>query len=90
MKIEGLESKGLFVWMSKWNSTYIMLETTLNCNKEFDQIEYYNEWYFAYFENDEAKENSIGSPFESNWTQVAIFVKLLRIFYDLILKSNAL
>ena len=51
---------------TRWNSTYIMLETTENFEKVFLRVDFEEDGYFLYFR---AKEDSggLGSPCMSDF-----------------------
>ena len=66
--------------MTRWNSTYMMLEAALKFKKAFKNLEGDTN-YTTYF--DEEKVNKLiidGPPQNLDWDQAEIFVKFLKTF----------
>ncbi|KAL5550061.1 hypothetical protein UlMin_000237 [Ulmus minor] len=85
-----IESKALLCLdvMTRWNSTYMMLEAALKFKKAFKNLEADGN-YTKYF--DEEKVNGLiidGPPQNLDWDQAEIFVKFLKTFYELTLKFS--
>ncbi|KAL5582860.1 hypothetical protein UlMin_015302 [Ulmus minor] len=85
-----IESKALLCLdvMTRWNSTYMMLEAALKFKKAFKNLEA-DANYTKYF--DEEKVNGLiidGPPQNLDWDQAEIFVKFLKTFYELTLKFS--
>ncbi|KAL5577836.1 hypothetical protein UlMin_019535 [Ulmus minor] len=85
-----IESKALLCLdvMTRWNSTYMMLEASLKFKKAFKNLEA-DANYTKYF--DEEKVNGLiidGPPQNLDWDQAEIFVKFLKTFYELTLKFS--
>ena len=78
-----MESKSLLSLNvpTRWNSTYIMLETAENFEKVFLRMDSENDGYSSYFKT---KENSggLGSPYMSDFPNCRAFVTFVRFFYN--------
>ncbi|CAH9122092.1 unnamed protein product [Cuscuta epithymum] len=95
-KKEELESKKVCVLdvPTRWNSTYIMLETALELKAAFDRLaEEEESKYSGYFDEEENEDEElsftggngrkrVGPPVETDWDNCADFVKLLKVFFD--------
>ena len=79
----GIESKSLLCLdvPTRWNSTYLMLETTQKFEKVFIRMDYEDDSYSSYFMN---KENSggMGSPSGIDFQNCRTFVGFLKLFYN--------
>ena len=79
----GIESKSLLCLdvLTRWNSTYLMLETTLKFEKVFIRMDFEDDSYSSYFMN---KENSggMGSPINIDFQNCRTFVGFLKLFYN--------
>ena len=75
---------------TRWNSTYLMLESALKFQKAFDRMEEDDENYLGYFPEDEHRRKKVGPPLFIDWENARVFVKFLEIFYDVTLKFSAL
>ena len=66
---------------TRWNSTYLMLETTKKFEKVFLRMDFENDGYSLYFR---MKEDSggLGYPCMSDFQNCGAFVTLLRLFYN--------
>ena len=78
----GIESKYLLCLNvpTRWNSTYLMLETAQKFKKVFIRMDYEDDSYSSYFMN---KENScsMGSPSGIDFQNYRTFVGFLKLFY---------
>ena len=79
----GIESKSLLCLdvPTKWNSTYLMLETAQKFEKVFIRMDYEDDSYSSYFMN---KENSGGmrSPSGIDFQNYRTFMGFFNIFYN--------
>ena len=79
----GIESKSLLCLdvPTRWNSTYLMLETAQKFEKVFIRMDYEDDSYSSYFMN---KENSggMGSPSGIDFQNCRTFVGFLKLFYN--------
>ncbi|XP_028782724.1 zinc finger BED domain-containing protein RICESLEEPER 1-like [Neltuma alba] len=84
---EKIESKSLVRLdiVSRWNSTYMMLERAVKFQKVFERMENEEKGYKAYFKEGVDK---IGPPTTSDWSKVCAFVQFLKIFYDVTLRLS--
>ena len=78
----GIESKSLLCLNvpTRWNSTYLMLETAQKFKKVFVRMDYEDDSYSSYFMN---KENSggMGSPSGIDFQNYRTFEGFLKLFY---------
>ncbi|KAK9942936.1 hypothetical protein M0R45_008578 [Rubus argutus] len=93
---------------TRWNSTFLMLETALELRRAFERMtEEEEQQYYGYFNEDEDEDEieedeenlegikiikprkRIGPPNEADWDMAAIFVKFLRVFYDVTMRISA-
>ncbi|KAK9901918.1 hypothetical protein M0R45_001852 [Rubus argutus] len=84
---ERIEAKGLVLLdvPTRWNSTYLMLETALKFKKAFERMEDDDDAYLTYFLDDVKK---LGPPTSADWENARVFIKFLNIFYDATLKFS--
>ncbi|XP_060959777.1 zinc finger BED domain-containing protein RICESLEEPER 2-like [Cannabis sativa] len=75
-----IESKALLCLdvVTRWNSTYMMLEAAIKFKKAFDNLEG-DANYTRYFD----EERMTGPPSNLDWEKAGIFVNFLKRFYDL-------
>lgn len=89
--IERIESKS-FVLLdvpTRWNSTYLMLESALKFIKAFERMEDDDNGYSSYFIDDGKNDGKkVGAPTSSDWENARVFVKFLKFFYDATLKFS--
>ena len=80
-----IESRALLCLdvVTRWNSTYMMLEAALKFKKAFKNLEG-DANYTKYFE----EEKKDGPPVAEDWEQAEVFLKFLKTFYDLTLKFS--
>lgn len=105
VKKDELESKKVCVLdvPTRWNSTFIMLDTAIELKPSFDRLADEEDMKFkGYFdeeeENDDDDEDTqqeskgrkrVGPPNDDDWERATIFVKFLRIFFDSTLSISA-
>ena len=79
----GMKSKSLLSLdiPTRWNSTYIMLETTENFEKVFFWMDFEDDGYSSYFRTKEDR-GGLGSPCMTNFQNCRKFVTFLRLFYN--------
>ena len=82
---ERIQSKALLCMdvPTRWNSTYMMLESALKYQKVFEKMDD-DLYYRSHF--DDAKID--GPPIDSDWENAKIFVRFLKTFYDLTMKLS--
>ena len=82
MKRLGIESKCLLSLdaPTRWNSTYLMLDTAEKFEKVFLRMDFEDDSYFSYFMN---KENSggLGSFYRVDFQNCRTFVDFLKLFF---------
>ncbi|KAH9794635.1 BED-type domain-containing protein [Citrus sinensis] len=83
--------KGIFVLdcPTRWNSTYLMLMTTLKFQTAFDRMAEVDKPYEAYFAEKENNVRRVGSPGPDVWESAERIVKFLKVFYDATLLFSA-
>ena len=69
---------------SMWNSTYLMLDAVENFEVAFVRLQYHDAKYKKHFEKDKIK----GPPEKEDWNRAKVFVKFLKMFYDVTLKFS--
>ena len=76
---EKIDHKGLVALdvPTRWNSTYLMLESALKFQKDFDRMEEDDENYIGYFAKDEHGRKKVGPPLFIDWENARVFVKFL-------------
>ncbi|KAG7548602.1 Ribonuclease H-like superfamily [Arabidopsis suecica] len=70
--------------VTRWNSTYLMLNSALKLRVAFEKMEAEDKLYCAYFleeEEEKTKTKRIGPPTSSDWDKVSRLVKFLKVFY---------
>ena len=79
----GMESKSFLCLdvPTRWNSTYLMLETAKKFKKVFLRMDFEDDGYSSYFRTKEAS-GGLGSPCMSDFQNCKAFVTLLRLFYN--------
>ncbi|KAF7834699.1 zinc finger BED domain-containing protein RICESLEEPER 2-like [Senna tora] len=61
---------------TRWNSTYLMLETVEKYEKAFSRLEFDDSAFVS------ALENEGGPPTSDDWGRARIFIKFLKVFYE--------
>ncbi|XP_022882494.1 zinc finger BED domain-containing protein RICESLEEPER 2-like [Olea europaea var. sylvestris] len=74
---------------TRWNSTFLMLDSALNFEKAFERMEEEDGFYCKYFDENEGGKEKEGPPTSYDWEKARKFVKFLRTFYDVTLKFSA-
>ena len=74
---------------TRWNSTYLMLETALIFQKAFERMEDDDELYNSYFNESDSGRKKEGPPNMVHWDKAKKFVRFLKTFYDVTLKFSA-
>ena len=79
----GLESKSLLSLdvSTRWNSTYIMLETAEKFEKVFLRMDFEDDGYSSYFRTKE-DSGGLGSSCMTDFQNYRAFVTFLRLFYN--------
>ncbi|KAL4615316.1 hypothetical protein ACB092_07G115000 [Castanea dentata] len=79
----GMESKSLLSLdvPTKWNLTYIMLETAEKFEKVFLRMDFEDDGYSSYFRTKE-DSGGLGSPCMADFQNCRSFVTFLRLFYN--------
>ncbi|KAK9995873.1 hypothetical protein SO802_020559 [Lithocarpus litseifolius] len=79
----GMESKSLLCLdvPTRWNSTYLMLETAEKFEKVFLRMDFEDDGYSSYFRSKE-DSGGLGSPCMSDFQNCREFVTFLRLFYN--------
>ncbi|KAL5717809.1 hypothetical protein ACHQM5_010773 [Ranunculus cassubicifolius] len=102
---EKLDDKGLVIMdvPTRWNSTYLMLESALKFKKVFDRMyDDENPSYMSYFnekddvrdiEEEEVVEKQtkakVGPPVKADWESAEVFCAFLKVFYLVTTKVSA-
>ncbi|XP_054800155.1 zinc finger BED domain-containing protein RICESLEEPER 1-like [Prosopis cineraria] len=71
---------------TRWNSTYLMLESALKFQKAFERLEDEDEDYMGQFIGGTKRE---GPPKASDWNKARVFLKFLKVFYDITLMFSS-
>ena len=88
-KDEHIESKALLCLdvVTRWNSTYLMLEAAVKFKKAFKNLEG-DANYTSYFEEKTDGNKLDGPPMSTDWDQAMVFIRFLKTFYELTLKFS--
>ncbi|KAL0712772.1 hypothetical protein Bca4012_019750 [Brassica carinata] len=68
---------------TRWNSTYLMLESALKLKRGFDMLELEDDKFLVEL------GKSGGAPTESDWDYAKTYLPILKFFYDATLKVSA-
>ncbi|KAF7838915.1 zinc finger BED domain-containing protein RICESLEEPER 2-like [Senna tora] len=71
--------------VTRWNSTYLMLEHALKFQKVFDRMEDEDDGYNAYFRDD---THRLRPPMTFDWSNAYVFVQFLKVFYTITLRFS--
>jgi hypothetical protein len=87
VKTLGIESKSLLCLdiATRWNSTYIMLESAVKFEKVFLRMDFEDETYNTYFHKQQTS-GGLGAPDASDFYDCRLFVSFLKLFYNVIKK----
>ena len=69
---------------TRWNSTYLMLNAAEKFEAAFVRLQYHDAKYKKHFEKEKVK----GPPEKEDWNITRVFVKFLKMFYDVTLKFS--
>ncbi|KAM5551467.1 hypothetical protein ABKV19_026350 [Rosa sericea] len=108
---EKVESKKVCILdvPTRWNSTFLMLDTALQLRKAFDRmVDEEDSKYTRYFDEEEdiddevdelqvgrsdsrkkQKIKRVGPPVKEDWEKAAVFVRFLKVFYDVTMRISA-
>ena len=83
MEMLGMESKSLFCLdaPTRWNSTYLVLETVENFEKVFLRMDFEYDGYSSYFRT-KKDSGGLGYLYMSDFQNCRAFVTFLRFFYN--------
>ncbi|CAN0908950.1 Zinc finger BED domain-containing protein RICESLEEPER 2 [Linum grandiflorum] len=73
---------------TRWNSTYIMLETALIYQKAFFALDSMDHTFGANLEQKKYKDVILGSPTEDDWKCVKNLTRYLKFFHELTLVAS--
>ncbi|XP_048323252.2 zinc finger BED domain-containing protein RICESLEEPER 2-like [Ziziphus jujuba] len=87
---EKIDSKSLVCLdvLTRWNSTYLMLESALKFQKAFERMEEEDGHYASYFGEDDSGRKKVEPPLAWHWDDAKVFVQFLKGFYDVTLKFS--
>lgn len=75
---------------TRWNSTFLMLDSALKYVDGFNLLEEEDEIYMQYFtDKDNNGRSLIGPPNSKDWENFVFFCRFLRVFYEATLKFSA-
>ena len=69
---------------TRWNSTYLMLNTIEKFEAAFVRLQYHDAKYKKHFEKEKIK----GPPEKEDWNKARVFIKSLKMFYDVTLNFS--
>ena len=69
---------------TRWNSTYLMLNTTEKFEAASVRLQYHDAKYKKHFEKEKIK----GPPEKEYWNKARVFLKFLKMFYDVTLNFS--
>ena len=83
-----IESKGLVILdvPTRWNSTFLMLESALKFKMAFDRLKVDDGHYLPYFAKENHDNMREGPPSTYDWSEAGIFASFFRPFYEVTLK----
>ena len=68
---------------TRWNSTYLMLQSALKFRAAFDRLKDDDSGYESYFTSDKM----VGPPNDADWGNANMFANFLKPFYDITLRA---
>ncbi|XP_070044912.1 zinc finger BED domain-containing protein RICESLEEPER 2-like [Nicotiana tomentosiformis] len=69
---------------TRWNSTYLMLETAQNFEKAFDKLHLFDDGFFTHLCTHVCEDGNIAGPFVcDDWVNMRNVIKFLERFYEL-------
>ncbi|TXG67287.1 hypothetical protein EZV62_008562 [Acer yangbiense] len=74
---------------TRWNSTYLMLESAVKLRKAFERMEEEDGHYVLYFNDKEGDKKRTGPPLLDDWENAKVFIRFLSTFYDITLDFSA-
>eukprot|EP00258_Populus_trichocarpa_P022730 XP_024438749.1 zinc finger BED domain-containing protein RICESLEEPER 2-like [Populus trichocarpa] len=75
--------------VTRWNSTYMMLDAADKFDVVFMRLEETDPRYLSYFEVDsKGKQKNLGPPALEDWEKARSFVMFLKLFYTVTLKFS--
>ncbi|KAK2655675.1 hypothetical protein Ddye_008727 [Dipteronia dyeriana] len=89
---EKIGTKGLVVLdvPTRWNSTYLMLESAMKLRKAFERMGEEDLHYVNYFrDDDQSEQKRIGPPNCDDWDNAKVFINFLATSYDITLDFSA-
>ena len=69
---------------ARWNSTYLMLDAAEKFEAAFVRLQNHDAKYKKHFEKEKIKD----PPEKEDWNRARVFVKFLKMFYDVTLKFS--
>ncbi|TXG51776.1 hypothetical protein EZV62_024300 [Acer yangbiense] len=74
---------------TRWNSTYLMLESAVKLRKAFQRMGEEDIQYVNYFKGNENEQKWLGPPTLDDWDNAKVFINFLATFYDITLDFSA-
>ena len=75
--------------LTRWNSTYMMLENVEKFQSAFERLHVNNAQYILYFMYNGSGKKILGSPDFEDWDNVKVFVIFLKLFYEVTLQFSS-
>jgi hypothetical protein len=91
VKDANIQSKSLLSLdvLTRWNSTYLMLEAAEKFERAFDRLIIDDEQYMDYFEEPDGNgKKPKGPPRSLDWENARLLCKFLRLFYEATLRFS--
>lgn len=86
LKIKGLVVLNLAI---RWNSTYLMLDSTIKLRKLFESLKEEDDHDVNHFIENESRRQRVKPSYVESWESVSVLSKLLMTFYDITLDFTA-